>query len=157
MVHKIIKPFVEAMVSTMDMMVGLEVTPEEGYVKNPREALPGNICGIIGFAGRKVMGSVALFFTEKHILQVFEMMTGEEADGLNQDVADTVAELANIVAGNGKTSYASKGLHFDLAIPSVILGDQITISYGPGAKVVAVPIVLEGKKFYMEVMLKKVS
>lgn len=156
MVDKLLQPFITSLQETMEMMVGSSVTPVDPYLKGG-SITPGNVCGVIGFAGAKVMGSVALFFPTDLTLKLFEAMTGEAASEVTHDVTDTVAELSNIVAGGGKTAYAQQGIRFDIAIPSVVMGESISISYGPGARVMVIPCEYEDSLFHMEIMLKPMS
>ncbi len=149
------KPFVNAVKSTMEMMVGLEAIPKRSYMKE--EPTPGEVSGVIGLAGRKVLGSLALKFPQDLLVKVFQSMTGEDVPEPTQPVYDTVAELANIVAGSAKTTYSELGIHFNIAIPYVAIGKDHQISYGPDEEVVVVPCGIDGETFYLEIMMKKVG
>ncbi len=156
MLEKLVSPFRESFISTLQMMAGIDCNAREPYLKGDKDT-PGTICGLVGFAGPKVMGSVAVFYTKPGLLKFYQQMTGVEETEINHEVIDTVAELANIIAGGGKTEYSNQGIHFDIAIPSVVLGESIYLTYGPGARIMVIPFEVEDNVVYLEVMFKPVS
>ncbi|MBD3166849.1 chemotaxis protein CheX, partial [bacterium] len=125
---KYINPFIQSLMNTVEMMLGVTPAMQAPYVKEDK-VTQGDITGIIGFAERNITGSVALSFPSVTALNVYEMMTGEAVTEINRDVQDSIGELANIVAGGAKTELAKMGLSFHISIPSVIVGKNHAITH----------------------------
>jgi chemotaxis protein CheX len=117
----------------------------------------GDISGIIGFAGKTVHGSVALSFPQETVLKIYSLMVGDVATKINNDVQDTVGELANIVAGSAKTEFDKQGMDFHISIPTVVVGPNHTIIHKGNTPVVLIPFQLESCEFVMEISLKTES
>jgi len=150
---KYINPFIASLNNTMETM--LEVSPDRNqpFLKSNNKA-GGDVSGIIGFASEEVVGSVALTFPEKAVLKVYELMMGETVSTINEDVQDTVGELANIVAGGAKEEFGTMGIAYHISIPTVVMGKNHTISHKGGIPVVVIPFDINGLPFYMEVSMK---
>jgi chemotaxis protein CheX len=77
---------------------------------------------------------------------------GMEVDELNDDVKDAIGEIANMVAGNLKVSYAKIAINLDLAIPTSIAGESFSVSGLAGADRIVVPLKMAGETFWVELM-----
>lgn len=150
---ELINPFIESVNDMMETMMG--VLPERLPIElKTEDHAAGDVSGIIGFADKNITGAVALSFPEETVLSVYELMTSEKANSIDNSVQDTVGELANMVAGGAKRIFADRGLHFHISIPSVVVGKRHSIFHKMGTPVVIVPFILEGKPFNMEVSMK---
>jgi len=148
-----INPFIEAVNNMMQTMMG--VTPQRLNLSIKTEALTtGDVSGIIGFADKNITGAVALTFPIETVLKIYELMMGEKILTLTPEVQDTVGEMANIVAGGAKRTFAENGMPFHISIPSVITGRNHAIFHKIGTPVVVVPFLVEGLPFNMEVSMK---
>lgn len=148
-----INPFITAVISTMEMMVGINPTRKTPYLKEGN-LTEGDITGLIGFAERNITGSVALSFPQATAFRVYTAMTGESVSSMNQKVQDCIGELANIVAGGAKTELAAVGLSFHISIPTVIVGNKYLISHKVDTPVVVIPFALDNDSFIMEVTMR---
>jgi chemotaxis protein CheX len=153
---KYINPFVNSLINTVKMMMGLEATPGSPYIKEDKMTL-GDITGVIGFAEKKVMGSVALSFPKDTALLLFKHMTGMAEEEINRDVEDCIGEVANIVAGGAKTALAGQGLSFNISIPSVVVGEKHTIRHRADTPVIVIPFTVKDFNFILEVTMKLVE
>jgi len=150
---KYINPFVNALVSTLETM--LEVSPDRGTPYLKREvATQGDISAVIGFAGPRVTGSVALSFPTPVALKIYSLMMGEKVYRISSDVQDVVGELANIVAGGAKTELSKENLGFNLSIPTVVVGKGHTLGHKMDIPVMVIPFELGKHRFVMEVTMK---
>jgi len=150
---KFINPFINAVVKAIETMLGDSAERMAPSVK--KDNIPqGDISGIIGFASNNIYGSVALSFPTATAVLVFNKMMGESLTAINDDVRDIVGELANIVAGGAKKEFAEMGLSFDISIPTVVMGNNHTITHKGGTPVVTVPFKLSGNSFVLEISLK---
>ncbi len=148
-----VKPFIDSVITTMEMMLGVKPTTKKPYLKGQQPNW-GDVSGIVGFAGEKVVGSVALSMPEKSALQVYAAMMGEEVGEVTVDVQDSIGELTNIIAGNAKTVFANHKLNFNITVPSVIVGKHHNISYKEGDLVLMIPFHMDGAPFCLELLIK---
>jgi chemotaxis protein CheX len=150
---KFINPFVKSVINTLETMAGKTPVRLAPSLKQDNCA-KGDISGIIGFAGKDVHGSVALSFPQETVLKIYSLMVGDVATKINNDVQDTVGELANIVAGGAKTEFDKQGMAFHISIPTVVVGQNHTIIHKGNTPVVLIPFQLESCEFVMEISLK---
>lgn len=148
-----INPFINSLLNTVEMMMGMNPEAKPPYVKGD-SLTQGDITGVIGFAEKNVTGSVALSFPEETALKLYSVLTGENVFRITKDVEDSVGELANIVAGGAKTELSKEGLTFHISIPSVIVGKNHTISNKVETPIVVIPFKVEDLHFHMEVSMK---
>jgi chemotaxis protein CheX len=125
----------------LQTMVGISATPESGNAHAPQPSTLSGVTGSIGLSG-KVNGMVYTAFTEKLAKTVAEKILGGSAS--DQDVADVVAELTNMVTGNLKSRLCDLGFNCALSIPSVMRGDDITVSAKNASISVSNTYVIEG-------------
>ena len=77
---------------------------------------------------------------------------GMDVDELNDDVKDAIGEIANMVAGNLKVSYAKIGVNVELAIPTSIIGESFYVSGIADANRIYVPFKIADDRFWIELM-----
>ncbi len=151
-----VKPFIDSVLSTMEMMLGKVPKTKRPYLKGQQPNW-GDVSGIVGFAGEKVVGSIAISLPQSSALRIFESMVGEEPNSITEisvDVQDSIGELANIVAGNAKSVFSEQKINFNITIPSVIVGKHHNISYKDGDLVLVIPFDMEGEPFCLELLIK---
>jgi len=115
----------------------------------------GDISTIIAFTDKDLSGAVALCFPRGTALWVYERMAGDKEGQLTAKVRDTVAELANIVAGGAKTILSKSGANYHIAIPTIVMGKNHSLSEKFNAPIVTIPFTLEGHPFMMEAVMRK--
>lgn len=133
--------------STM-LMVDLD---SEAAVINQRLPLPSNLSSMIGLGGglRGVLAVHCPAVVAKAITSTF---LGMEVEELNEDVKDAIGEIANMVAGNLKVSFAAEGLDIELAIPTSVVGESFNVSGAARAQRVIVPLRMNADPFWIELM-----
>ncbi len=93
------------------------------------------VLAILGFTG-SATGAIAVSTTRECAQQItaalLMMEPGEDIP--EEDIADALGELSNMVGGNLKNTVVEGGLKMDLAAPAIIDGQQIHTS--PGSKIV---------------------
>jgi len=115
----------------------------------------GDITGIIPMSSPKATGSLAISFSENVILHIASNMLGEKFTEINDEIADLVGELTNMVTGGAKNLLETKGYDFDMSTPTVIRGRGQTISHaGKSGNVIVIPFNTEAGDFYVEVCFK---
>jgi chemotaxis protein CheX len=149
-----INPFIQAAVNVFKTMVFIEIQRGKPYIKqtgSPR----ADVSGTIGLAG-KANGVVAVTFSKEVACKISSSMLNETITELNDTVKDSIGEIANMIAGGAKGIMAEKGLNFKIALPSVIVGSDHTISFPQGVPCMVIPFTIPGfdKPFHVEVCLK---
>ncbi len=110
----------------------------------------GDITGIIGLTGEQ-NGSLAVSFSESCALKIVENMVGEKYDKLNQEVADAVGELTNMISGDARAQLQKLGFNFSAAIPTIVRGKDHSIRHIPqGGTTLMIPFTTDDGDFYIE-------
>jgi chemotaxis protein CheX len=146
----IINPFIESIINVLSTMAN--TTAQQGKIFLKKDNLAkGDVTGIIGMAGEKAKGSLAISFTEPVILHVASNMLGEKYTTLEPIVIDMVSEIVNMVLGSVKNTLAEKGYIFDMSIPSTISGHNHNVSHKTIGPVIIVPFMTSIGDFFIEV------
>lgn len=106
-------------------MVGLTATPGAGIENYPQPSKLNGVTGAIGLSGR-VNGVVYTAFSKDLGKHVAEKILGGSAS--ESDISDVIAELTNMITGNLKSCLCDMGFNCALSIPSVMRGEEITVS-----------------------------
>lgn len=133
--------------STM-LMVDLE---NEGVIENKKCDIRSNLTSMIGLGGG-VRGLLAIHCPASVAKTITGAFLGMEVDDLNDDVKDAIGEIANMVAGNLKVSYAKIGVSVELAIPTSIVGESFYVSGIADAQRIIVPLKIVNDTFWVELM-----
>ncbi|MCG8620086.1 MAG: chemotaxis protein CheX [Desulfobacterales bacterium] len=146
---KLVNPFINATINVLETMAFVTVTAGKPYLKKDNVAV-GDVTGVLGLTG-VAHGTIAVTFEEKCILTVVSNMFGETMDSLNEDIADAVGELTNMISGQARRELDEVGKVFKAAIPSVITGKNHTIRHYSDGPKIAIPFETDGGKFTIEV------
>lgn len=122
-----INPFVNATVNVVTTMAFVQVTAEAPYLSRSNQT-SGSVTGVIGLAGPNVIGSVIISFTTEAILEIISGMLGEQFKEITAEVEDAVGEITNMIVGGAKRVLFDKGFKFNLALPTIITGDKISLT-----------------------------
>jgi len=152
-----VNPFIQSTLNVFKTMVFMEATMEKPYLKTQETPLDHtiDISGSIGLAGQ-TNGVVVIAFSQDIACKISSNMLGEDIKEIDDTVKDTIGEMANMIAGGAKGIMAEKKLNFKIALPSVTVGKNHTISYPKGIPSMVIPFYLESldSRFYVEVCLK---
>ena len=96
-----VNPFINGLLNTLSMMAQTDLRAGKPKLKDD-ELARGDISGLIGMVGPQVQGSLSITFEESLALHVMEKMLGEAVSDLNNDVADMVGEITNMICGSAK-------------------------------------------------------
>ena len=146
---KLINPFINATINVLETMAFVTVTAGKPYLKKDNVAV-GDVTGVLGLTG-VAHGTIAVTFEENCILTVVSNMFGEKMDSLNEDIADAVGELTNMISGQTRRELDEVGKVFKAAIPSVITGKNHTIRHYSDGPKIAIPFQTDGGEFTIEV------
>lgn len=117
------------------VMAGLKPNPV-GLSKHPQSK--GTVSSIIGFVG-PFSGSMIINTTDDCACFMAGRLLGETLNVLDNQTLDGLCEIANIIAGGAKAALSTTEYKFDrISVPSVIVGNNFSISHYRGMTSVSV-------------------
>ncbi|HSO18632.1 MAG TPA: chemotaxis protein CheX [Desulfosarcina sp.] len=147
---KYINPFINAVRKLFNTMI--EVPFKLGKPGLKKGNVPEyEISGIIGLSGT-VTGCVVINLSKEIAFQLVSALVGDDVDELDDDCTDAIGEIANMIAGNAKTSFPSEGT--SISVPSVVVGKH-KVSYPSGLPIISIPCITEKGQLVIEVALKE--
>lgn len=132
-----INPFLEAVINVLSTMAMVSATPGRPYI-NTRRTSQCDVTGLIGITGH-AEGTIALSLSKGAILRIVGNMIGEEYTDLNNDIADAVGELTNMIAGQARQNLSVLGLNFRASTPSVVIGKGLRVAHPASGPILAIP------------------
>lgn len=103
----------------------------------------GIVTGMIGVHG-KVTGFATVNLAERFAIRAVEGLLGDDHGKLTSMVVDGAGEITNIIVGGIKSSLAKTSWGFsNITIPSVVIGENLTIAYARGLEFVTVSFELD--------------
>ena len=129
-----IKPFVESTKAVFSTMLAVEVTFGKPHMV---DGLPRfDVSGIIGMSG-DVVGSVVLSLPTEVAKKLVAKFTNVPDDLSNEDFADAIGELVNMISGGAKAKFAGKSV--SISCPSVVIGQGHTVTRPSNTPCVSIP------------------
>lgn len=150
---RLVNPFINATINVLETMAFMTVTAGKPYLKTDNVAV-GDVSGILGLTGI-ANGTIAVTFEEKCILAVVSNMFGETMNELNNEIADAVGELTNMISGQARRELGEMGKVFKAAIPSVIMGRNHSITHYTEGPRIAIPFSTDNGEFTIEVCFER--
>ena len=114
-------------------------------------AIQSNVTSMIGLGGG-LRGMLSVHCPELVAREITGALLGMEVDELGDDVKDAIGELANMVAGNLKISFAGVGVDIELAIPTSVIGKSFRICGLSGATRILVEFGMPAGSFWIELL-----
>jgi len=154
--EKLCQALIEATCEVFESMLFLQAVPKGVIAEENELADKRELSAIISFVG-DLSGSVVFSANRKTAIKVASVMLGEDINEVNEDVEDAIGEITNMVAGGFKTRVSSYGIDFNISIPTVIQGENYTISHFPKADYEYnwLPFSIEDNEFCVEFCLRK--
>jgi chemotaxis protein CheX len=140
----------QAVFSTMVMMDATGDYP----LKEPINRFHCSITGMVGFAGT-FSGVISVHCPVELAKKITSAMLGMECDEVNDDLNDAIGEIANMLGGGVKQVLSKGGLDVKLSTPTVISGEDYTVTSLSDLDCVVIPFKIEDDKFLVGLTLKK--
>ncbi|MCZ6680350.1 MAG: chemotaxis protein CheX [Candidatus Poribacteria bacterium] len=134
---------VESTKDIFDMMIPLPLKIGAPVSKGGQKIVDG-VSAMIGIAG-DFSALIQIYCSRPAALEIATILLDEEMLEVNEDVEDTIGELANMLAGGMKGKFAESGANLEIAIPSVVSGREYSISQPDNVTGVRVPFDLGGE------------
>lgn len=148
----LVNPFIEATLHVLSSIAFIDATAGKPYLKKDTLAV-GDISGVVGLSG-EARGTLAVSFSKGSILYIVSKMFGEPVKELNEEVADAVGEILNIVSGQARQKLETMGRLLKGAIPTVITGPSHSIMHITKEPVIAIPFDISYGHFTIEVCIE---
>ena len=150
---RLVNPFINATINVLETMAFISVNPGKPYLKRDSVAV-GDVSGIMGLTG-VANGTISVTFEERCILTIVSNMFGETMDELNNEIADAVGELTNMISGQARRELEEMGRVFKAAIPSVVTGKKHSIIHYTEGPKIAIPFNTDSGDFTIEVCFER--
>lgn len=147
-----VNPFINATLNVLETMAFVKSQAEKPYLKKDNVA-QGDVSGVVGFTG-DANGTLAITFDELCILKIVSNMFGEEMTEVNDEIADAVGELTNMISGQARQELEGIGKTYHGAIPSVVTGKSHKLESMTKGPKVAIPFKTDAGSFTVEVCLE---
>ena len=149
---EIAKPFIAAVTMVLSTMAGVTPAPGKPYVKKNLKA-SGDISAIVGITGAH-RGTISLTFTRSYAVYLVKAMLGDDIGDIIQDTCDAVGEITNMVSGQVRAGLAEMGIVLQGSTPSIIMGDNHTLSHVSASPIIAIPFSTQAGDFTLEFCLE---
>lgn len=148
---KYINPFMSAIKNVFKTMLNLDVEFGKPHMMAVQEA-SHDVSGVIGLSG-DITGVVIVSFPKLAAIRVASIFAGADLTEADEDFADAIGELANMISGNAKKDL--DGLKVFISPPSVVIGTAHQIK---GCKIIprlAIPCTTPAGSFVVEVGIRQ--
>jgi chemotaxis protein CheX len=114
----------------------------------------GDVSGIIGLTG-KAEGTVVITFYWDLARKVISNMMQVDSNKLNAEIVhDGVGEIINVISGATKRQFVGKPYHFELSLPTVVMGSGHQIGHPEDASIAMLLFDMDDSSFALQVCLK---
>lgn len=144
-----INPFLAAVMNVLGTMANVKVTPKKPYLNKDRTAV-GDITGLIDVTGY-ANGTMSLTLEKDAILKIVNNMLFESFTEIDDQIADAVGELTNMIAGQARAELAKNDMNFQAGSPSVTIGKGESLGHAPEAPILSIPFGTEDGDLVVEV------
>ena len=148
-----IQAFIDSAMKTMELLAQTPSVVTRARIEK-KYSPEGIVAGFIGVNCGDYQSHLTLSFSEKSIFSALENMLGETYHEISGPVCDAVGELTNQVYGSAKTELNKMGYHFEMAIPTSVVGKEKIAAIHPGPTLV-IPFQIKSNQspFYIEVTI----
>lgn len=146
-----VTPFVNSVTNVFETMLQLPVTSGEPSLKSQGEP-SFDVSGIIGMSG-DLEGAIVLSFPITTAERVVSLFTGTETSHTDDDFADAVGELVNMVSGGAKAQFPGKQVN--ISCPSVVIGKDHQVFGRKDVLCICIPCQTDVGDFNVEVSVRK--
>jgi len=137
-----INPFLSAVINVLETMANVKVKPGKPYINKHRTAV-GDVTGILNISGH-TNGVISLTLSKEAVLTIVNNMLFESFTEINDEIADAVGELTNMISGQARIKLSEQGKKFQAGTPKIIIGKGKELDHIPSAPILSIPFTIEG-------------
>lgn len=123
-----LEPFIKNTCNIFKTMAGMNVALKRIYFSNAIRIF-GDVSGIMGLSGRAEGTLVITFYWDLAKTIIAKMMGAREETIDAELIHDGVSEIINMISGTTKKEFVGKPYHFEISLPSVVVGPGHQIGY----------------------------
>jgi len=146
-----INPFLDAALKTMEIHCSLEATAGTPFIKGRITRERFDIAAVIALTSSTFSGSMAICFPKSVFLGLMTRMLGEPYSELTPEIHDGASEILNITFGQAKVILNQKGYGLEKAIPTIIVGEDISVTHMARTATIVLPFESELGRFHIEI------
>jgi chemotaxis protein CheX len=149
-------PFIENTIAVLKKMAFIDATFREVYFAEDLR-IYGDISGIIGLSGNSE-GTVAITLYWTLARKVIANMMKVPEEKINTEyIHDGAGELINMISGSTKKRFKGTPFHFDLSLPTVVVGSGHQLGHPEGSSIAVLIFEVGQEAFVLQVCLKPKS
>jgi chemotaxis protein CheX len=143
------KPLLEcAAVEVFEMMAGVRLEIDPAPAEQPR----GEQTAMVGMAGA-LCGVTTLQCSRATSVKFASLMLGGDAASNPSTARDALGELCNMIAGNFKGKVSSLSDHCMLSVPTVITGEDYSMSTTEPSDGISVTLSFNGEPVWLSLII----
>jgi len=146
-------PFIKNTCNVLQTMASVEVEFKEVYFSNAIRIF-GDVSGIMGLSGEAEGTLVVTFYWSLATMIIAKMMGTEEGKIDAELIHDGVSEIVNMISGSTKREFVGKPYHFEISLPSVVVGPGHQIGHFQDTSVAVLIFNVGGQSFALHVCIK---
>ncbi len=148
-----INPFIKGVQHLFSTMLSAEAMRGDASASRG-DSNSNEVTALIGMTG-SAQGMVTIGLSKKTAIAMVNRMLSTDNSVMDDTVADGIAELVNIVAGQAKAELASESDEpIDLSLPTVVQGTDYGVDYPSDAVWLEVPFNSELGDFMLRVTFR---
>jgi len=148
-----LEPFIENTVTVLKKMAFVDAQFREVYFKDDLRIF-GDISGIIGLSGNSE-GTVAITLYWDLARDMIANMMRVPKEKVNAEyIHDGAGELINMISGSTKKVFKGTPYHFELSLPTVVVGSGHQLGHPEGASIAVLLFDVGPEAFVLQVCLK---
>jgi chemotaxis protein CheX len=133
-----IQPFVKVCTNVFREFLGEELKVGGPYFQEKDAVSDWDVSAVIGLTG-EARGAVVISMRRELALRITDILTGTEHKSLDEEVADAIGEIINIIAGNVKREL-EESFRLIISLPTIVQGREHSIKWPNSlAKVICIP------------------
>jgi chemotaxis protein CheX len=149
-----IQPFINVCINVFKDFLGCELTVERPYFIDSNSVEEWDISAIIGLTG-EARGAVVISMKKELALKLTDILTGSKHHSLDDEVADAIGEIINIIAGNAKKGL-EEAFRLVISLPTIIEGKKHSIRWPSNqARIICIPfLIFKKESFFLSVAIE---
>jgi len=151
------KPFVDGTLKVFEIQCKMKAAPIKPFIKGTQPQPSFEIAASIGLTSSAFTGSITLCFPKEVYLALMSNMLGEPYTAITDELSDGAAELLNMIFGSAKVALNPKGYNIQMAIPSIIRGENLKTTHFTRQQVIVLPFETEKGEFHIEISTEGAS
>jgi chemotaxis protein CheX len=145
--------FIKNTLNVLKTTASVEATFKEVYFTNDFRVF-GDISGIIGLSG-EAEGILGITFYWPLAKNIIARMMDVTEEHINADlIHDGVAEIINMISGSTKKDFVGKPYHFEISLPSVIVGSGHQIGHAENTPIAVMIFEVNYQFFALQLCLR---